>query len=168
MPAVAPHDASAPIKPRRPSGRVLDQKHHRARVFAADRKPLHHAQEGERDRRRQAERRVARQSPIRKVGIAMAATEKVSAARRPNRSPIWPMSGAADRPHQIADREHAEGRKKLGDRILVREEVAADRSGEVAVDREIVPFEHVADHARGDHPACLRRFHPLPLTKNPC
>ncbi len=31
-------------------------------------------------------------SPIRKVGIAMAATEKVSAARRPKRSPTWPIS----------------------------------------------------------------------------
>ena len=31
-------------------------------------------------------------SPIRKVGIAMAATENVSAARRPNLSPIWPIN----------------------------------------------------------------------------
>jgi len=30
--------------------------------------------------------------PIRKVGIAMAATENVSAARRPKQSPICPMS----------------------------------------------------------------------------
>jgi hypothetical protein len=39
---------------------------------------------------------------------------------------------AADRPHEITDGEHAERRKKLGDRILVREEVAADCSREVA------------------------------------
>ena len=31
-------------------------------------------------------------NPIRKVGTAMAVTENVSAARRPNRSPIWPIS----------------------------------------------------------------------------
>src|SRR5262249_26848371 len=53
-------------------------------------------------------------------------------------------------PHQITDGEHAERGKKLGDRGLVREEVAPDRSREVAVDRKIIPLEHVADHAGGD------------------
>ena len=62
---------------------------------------------------------------------------------------------AADRPHQIADREHAERGQKLRDRILVREEMTADGDGEIAVDRKIVPFEHVADHARDDHLARL-------------
>jgi hypothetical protein len=89
----------------------------------------------------------------------MAATEKVSAARRPRRSPIWPISAPPHRPHQIAERKHAERREQLGDRILMREELAADLGGEIAVDGEIVPFEHVADHARGDHPACARAIH---------
>ena len=31
--------------------------------------------------------------------------------------------------------------------------------GEIAVDRKIVPFEHVADQAGGDYPAYLRRIH---------
>jgi hypothetical protein len=66
---------------------------------------------------------------------------------------------AADRPHQIAEREHAEGRKELRDGILVRKEVAADRGGEIAVDREIVPFEHVADHTGGDHAPRPRGSH---------
>jgi hypothetical protein len=92
----------------------------------------------------------------------MAATEKVSAARRPKRSPNMADQGAPDGSHHIAQREHAEGGKKLGDRILVREEVAADRGGEIAVDSKIVPFEHIADEARGDHPACLRRIHLRP------
>jgi len=30
--------------------------------------------------------------PIKKVGTAIASTEKVSAARRPKRSPMWPIS----------------------------------------------------------------------------
>jgi hypothetical protein len=74
--------------------------------------------------------------------------------------------GAADGSHHIADREHAERRKKLGDRILVREEVAADGGGKIAVDGKVVSFKHVADHARGNHPARLRRIHlrlPKPL-----
>jgi hypothetical protein len=43
-------------------------------------------------------------------------------------------------PHQITDGEHAEGGKKLSDRGLVREEVVSDGSGEVAVDRKIIPL----------------------------
>jgi hypothetical protein len=66
---------------------------------------------------------------------------------------------APDRPHQIAEREHAERREQLGDRVLVRKELPADLGGEIAVDREIIPFEHVADHARSDHPACARVVH---------
>jgi hypothetical protein len=86
----------------------------------------------------------------------MAATEKVRA------EPVANMAdhGAPDRSHHANDREHAEGRKKLGDRILVRKEMAADGGGKIAVHGKVVPFEHIADHARGDHPAWLRRIHP--------
>jgi hypothetical protein len=66
---------------------------------------------------------------------------------------------AADRPHQIADREHAECRQQLGDGILMREEVTPDLGCEVAVDRKVVPFEHVADHARRDHSGSVRGVH---------
>ena len=47
----------------------------------------------------------------------------------------------------------------MGDRILVREEVAADCSREVAIDRKIVPFEQVADHAGSDRLILRRRTH---------
>jgi len=73
---------------------------------------------------------------------------------------------AADRPHQIADREHAECRKQLSDWILMRKEVSADRRREVAVDRKIVPFEHVADHASGDHSAYLGGNHLAPRVES--
>src|SRR5262245_30038102 len=97
-------------------------------------------------------------SPIRNVGIAIAVTENVSAPA-PETIADMPDEDPADGPHDIAQREHAEGGKELGDRILMREELAADCSGEIAVDRKIIPLEHVADHAGGDHPACLRRMH---------
>ena len=67
--------------------------------------------------------------------------------------------GAAYRPHQITDGKYAKGRKKLGDRIPVREKVVSDRNCEVAVDREIVPLEHVADHAGSDRLILRRRTH---------
>jgi DNA-binding winged helix-turn-helix (wHTH) protein len=54
-----------------------------------------------------------------------------------------------ERTHQVADRKHTERREQLGDRVLVREEVATYRHGKVAVDCKIISFEHVADRARG-------------------
>src|SRR5262245_1906204 len=38
-------------------------------------------------------------------------------------------------------------------------ELPAYCGGEIAVDRKVVPFEHVSDHARCDYPACLRGIH---------
>src|SRR5262249_15876751 len=74
---------------------------------------------------------------------------------------------AADRPHQITDREDAECRKQLGDRILMREEVAAYLCCEVAIDRKIVPFEYVADHSGRSHPAHVREVHLAPKAVRP-
>jgi hypothetical protein len=56
---------------------------------------------------------------------------------------------SAERTHQVADRKHTERREQLGDRVLVREEVATDRHGKVPIDCKIILFEHVADRARG-------------------
>jgi hypothetical protein len=39
------------------------------------------------------------------------------------------------------------------------EKLLADRYGKIAVDSEIVPFEHIADHARDDRPANLGKIH---------
>jgi len=66
---------------------------------------------------------------------------------------------AAHRPHQVTNGKYAERGKKLGDRVLVREEVAPDRSREVTVDREIVPLKHVADYAGGDDSVPGRGIH---------
>ena len=57
---------------------------------------------------------------------------------------------AADRPHEIADGKYSERREQLGEWALVGEKLAADLDSEEAVDGEVVPFEHVADHARAD------------------
>jgi hypothetical protein len=71
-----------------------------------------------------------------------------------------PDEYATDRPYQIADRQNAECRKQLGDRILMREEVTTYLHCEVTVDREIVPFEHVPDHAGRNDPARWHEAHP--------
>lgn len=84
----------------------------------------------------------------------MAITDECCAATEP----VADMADqhAADRPHQIADRKYAEYRKQLGDRIVMREEVATNLGCEITVDRKIVPFERVADHSGRDHPAYVR------------
>ena len=66
---------------------------------------------------------------------------------------------AAHRAHQEADGEDAEGRQHLGHLVLLREEGAADGGGEIAVDREVVPFEYVADGAGRDDPGCVAGSH---------
>jgi len=57
---------------------------------------------------------------------------------------------AAQGPHDVADREDAEGGKNLRHGIGLREERAADLDSEVAVDGEIIPFEQFADAAGDD------------------
>ena len=64
----------------------------------------------------------------------------------------------AQRSHQIAECKYSECGKELSDPILMREKFLADCRGKKAVDREIVPFEHVADHARDDHPTHLGKI----------
>jgi hypothetical protein len=89
--------------------RVLDQEHHRAGIFAADRKPLHHAQQRQRDRRQQAERCVSRQKPDQE-GRDRHGGDREGERHAPS-EPVADVADhhAADRPHQITEREHAEG-----------------------------------------------------------
>jgi hypothetical protein len=88
----------------------------------------------------------------------MVATEKVSAARRPNRSPMADQR-PAHRAHQVAKREYAERREQLGDRVLMRKELTADSGCEIAVDRKVVPLQHIADRTGGNDPERLRGLH---------
>jgi hypothetical protein len=83
--------------------------------------------------------------------------------RRPPAEPVTDVADhhAAERPHQIAESEHPKRSQKLRDRVLVREEMPADRHREVAVDGEVVPLQGVADHAGGDDLAGLRGIHRL-------
>jgi len=65
----------------------------------------------------------------------------------------------AQRSHQIAECKYSKCGKELSDPILMREKFLADCRSKEAVDSEIVPFEHVADHARDDHPAQFGKIH---------
>ena len=148
-----------------PRRRPLDEENQRAGIFAAGRQPLHHAQQREQHRRGDAQRRITRQEADQegrdrhrrdREGQRCSAAEPV--ADMANDRP-------ADRPHQIADREHAERRQQLRGVVLARKEVLPDRADKIAVDREIVPFERVADHA-GDNDLAPARW--LHSADSPC
>ncbi len=89
--------------------RVLDQEHHRAGIFAAHRKSLHHAQERQRDRRQQAECRVSRQKPDQEGRDRHGGDREGKCRAPPEAVADVADHHAADGPHQIAEREHAEG-----------------------------------------------------------
>jgi len=143
---------------------AFDQEHHRAGIFPADRKALDHAQQGERNRCQKPERRVSRQQSDQK-GRDRHGGNRQGQRGAPS-EPVADMADqrASDRPHQIAERKHAERRKQLGYRILMREELAADRRREIAVDRKVVPLEHIADRAGGNDPERLSGFHLFPAS----
>jgi hypothetical protein len=73
---------------------------------------------------------------------------------------------ASERPHQIADREYAERRKQLRDRILLRKEMPADACRKVPINGKVIPLQNVADHSSGNHSAQMRGVHwPSPLVR---
>src|SRR5215471_11938038 len=50
-------------------------------------------------------------------------------------------------------------------RRAVGEELPSDLGGEQTVDREVVPFQHIADHAGGNCPFGLAKFHVIPVRR---
>ena len=70
-----------------------------------------------------------------------------------------------DWPRQISDRKHTKDGEQLGSALLAGEEVAADRGGKIAVNRKIVPLNHVSDHACSDHLAFRCGIHLLPIRR---
>ncbi len=154
--AHAAHGAQHAAPSRR---RALDQEDHGGRELAADRDALEDAQAGEDDRRRQAERGVARQQPDQEGRHHHRADRQGEGGLAAEAVADIAHDGAAQRPHHVADREHAERRQHLRHRIGLGKERRADRDGEIAVDREVVPFQRVADHSGGDgaHGRRMRR-----------
>ena len=138
---------------------MLDHEDDGGGVFAAHRQALDHAQQREQDRRRHAQRLVARQDADQE------GRDRHRRHREGERgAPAETVADIADQcaahgPHQEAHGEDAEGRQHLRHLVLLRKEGAADGGGEVAVDGEIVPFEHVADGAGRDDPACVPNSH---------
>jgi hypothetical protein len=139
---------------------LFDQEDEGGGPLAAGRQPLQAAQQGEQDGCRHAQHRMAGQ--------------QADQERRPGhghdgenerRAPAMTIADMADqraaqRAHEIARSEHAKGRQHLGHRVGVGKEGAADLRREIAVDREVVPFEQVADGPRRQHapPAVARRL----------
>ena len=69
---------------------------------------------------------------------------------------------AAKRTRQEAEPIREEGREQRRDFVARGKELARDMDRHERIDREVVPFEHVADRACGDYRACLVRLHTPP------
>src|SRR4029077_21151661 len=138
MPPHAPHDVNAPIRPRRPSGARSTRNTIELVYSPPTERPWTMRSKVSAMAARSPSVAYPGSSPIRKVGIAMAANRQGQRGAPPE--PVADMADqrAADRPHQIAERKHAERRKQLGYRILMREELAADCRRDIGVDRKFV------------------------------
>ena len=139
--------------------RMFDHEGEGGCAFTADRQPLDHAQQRQQDGGGQTQRLVARQHSHqegrdghRRHREAERGASAVAVADHAGQQ-------AAQRPHQVTDGEDAECRQHLCHRITRWKKRAADRDGEIAVDREVIPFEHVADGAGGDETKPAARVH---------
>ena len=88
MPVVAAQAASAPIKPRRPSGACSTRNTIELVYSPPTESPCTMRSNVSAIGANSPSVVYPGKSPMRNVGIAIAMTEKVSAARRPQRSPI--------------------------------------------------------------------------------
>ena len=149
-PPLAASDAMLPTRPRRPGGARSTRKTIDMVASPPTDRPWIMREQREQDRRGDAQRGVARQYAHQERrhrhggdGEGEGGAAAVAVADMADHH-------AAQGTHQIAQGKDAEGRQHLRHGILGGKEHATDRGGEIAVDREIVPFEQVADHAGGD------------------
>jgi len=90
MPVTEPKSATAPIKPRRSGFARSTRKTMEVVYSPPTERPCIIRNNVSRTGAMRPSTSYPGSTPIRNVGTAMAATDAVSAARRPNRSPIWP------------------------------------------------------------------------------
>jgi hypothetical protein len=133
-----------------PSGRRgLDQIGDRAGVFAADREALEQSHQEQQHRRADAGRFIGRQQRDRGRADAHQRHRQQQHEAPSNAVADGSKNRSTNRPHREADREAAIGADQRRERIVGREEQPRQHRREIAVETEIVPFEQIADAARG-------------------
>ena len=127
--------------------RGLDQIGDRTGEFAADGETLEQADQKQQDRRPDTDLSVGRQKAD--GGCRPAHQDHRQNQNRLAADAVAEVTehGPADRPDRKADCEAAIGANQRSDRIGRREEQHTDHRREIAVEPEIVPLEHVADHS---------------------
>ncbi len=131
-------------------GHVLDQECGRGAELASRGKALHQPRQHHRDRRQDADRlegrhqrqhqRAERHQHDRQHQRGLAAVAVSIGAEH----------DAADRADQERQAEAAEGQKQRGGRIIGWEERLGEVDREIGIDRDVVPFERVADRGCDD------------------
>jgi hypothetical protein len=149
-----------PKKPRRSGGRPFDDEGGRAAPFATGGEALHEPADHQQDRGEDADRR-----PGRDEADADGADRHHEDGQDEGRLTPAHVADAADHdaahgPGHEADAEGGESGEQRADLVCGREEGLRDDGGQIAVDREIVPFQDVADDGGADS---LPGFHRTPL-----
>jgi hypothetical protein len=139
-----------PKKPRRSLGRPFDDERRRAAPFAARREALQQTTDHEQQRREHADRIVVRDEAD--ADRADRHHEDGEQQRRlaPLRIADPADDDASERPGDETDTEGRKGREKRADLVATREEILGDDRRDIAVDREIIPFQDVANHGGAD------------------
>ena len=133
-----------------PSGRRgLDQIGDRAGVFAANREALEQSHQEQQHRRADAGRFIGRQQRDRGRADAHQRHRQQQHEAPSDAVADGSKNRSTNRPHREADREAAVGADQRRERIVGREEQPRQHRREIAVETEIVPFEQIADAARG-------------------
>ncbi len=130
-----------------------------AAIFAAEREALEQAEADQQRGGEQAGVGVGREEPDRRGGAAHQADgdEKGVFAADAVAEPA--EQEGAEGPDPETGTEGGEAGEGRGGWVVGGEEQAAEQGGEDAVDEEVVPFEHRAQRAGGDHqPVALRVY----------
>ncbi len=135
----------APALPRR----VLDEEDDGAAELAAGRDPLDETQDDEQDRREQTDTRVGRQQPEEEGRQPHHRHRNGQQPASPEAVADPAVDHAAERPRQEADGEGRIGAEQRGEWVGGGEELAGEDRGEIAVESEVVPLEHIADDSGG-------------------
>ena len=142
------HTGDAAEQAAPPRTAALDQEYDGGGELAADRKALEQPEPEKQERGRRPDHGIGRQQAD---GHGRDGHQPRREHQRPLAAEAVPDMAeqrAADGAHEEGGGEDAEGRGEGHHRIAAREEIAPEDRGEIAIGREIVPFEGIADRAR--------------------
>ena len=134
------------------AGRMLHQKSRRTAEFAAGRKTLDQAGGENSDRRHQTNGLVARHDGDRQRAGGHQNNGDHQRGFAAMAVGIGTQYDAADRANEKGQSEGAEGQEQRNRRIAIGEKCPGNINGEIAIRRDVIPFQRVSDRDRNNEP----------------